>query len=326
VRRKPSLDSKNDGLRGTPEHVPVLLDATLDWLSLPEDAVVVDATVGWGGHAREILKRIPRGRLIGLDRDDDAFRHAYAILGDDPRVQLRKANFAHLPDILRSLSIDRVDRVLMDLGVSSPQLDRPERGFTFQHDVPLDMRMDRTQTLTARDVVNGYPEEGLAKILEWYGDEPKARLLARMIVQERAKKPIETTAQLAALAGRLYRPGKGRAPSRRHPATRIFQAIRIEVNDELGSLKSGLRGAQEELKGGGRLVVISFHSAEDRLVKRFFRDEASDCLCPPKAPACTCRHKATLKVLTKKPVTATEKETRQNPRSRSAKLRAAERI
>jgi 16S rRNA (cytosine1402-N4)-methyltransferase len=326
MRRKPSPASKDDAPRETREHTPVLLEETLHWLALREDSVVVDATVGWGGHAREVLKRIRRGRLIGLDRDDDALRHTHAILGDDPRVQLLHSNYADLPAALRGLGVPGIDAILMDLGVSSPQLDWAERGFTFQHDAPLDMRMDRTQGLTAREVVNGYPEEGLAKILFQYGEEPKARLLARSIAAERAKRPFETTGPLAEMARRLYRPGKGRAPSRRDPATRLFQAIRIEVNDEIGSLRAGLAGSLEVLKPGGRLVAISFHSLEDREVKTFMREEGRDCLCPPKSPTCTCGHRARLKELTRKPVEAAEKEVRTNPRSRSAKLRAAEKL
>ena len=326
MRRKPSLDSKAEGSQEPPAHRPVLLEETLKWLSLSEESVVIDATVGWGGHAGEILKHIPRGRLIGLDRDNDALRHTHAILGEDPRVQLHPTNFADLSDVLRKTSIDQVDRVLMDLGVSSPQLDRAERGFSFQHPAPLDMRMDATQALTAREVVNGYPEEGLARILELYGDEPKARRLARMIVEAREYKTIETTTELAALAERLYRPREGVERSRRHPATRLFQAVRIEVNDEMGSLGAGLRAAVEVLRPGGRLVVISFHSIEDRQVKRFMRDESTDCLCPPRIPGCVCGHHASLKDLTRKPVEATEREKQENPRSRSAKLRAAERL
>jgi len=264
--------------------------------------------------------------LIGLDRDDDALRHTHAILGDDPRVQLRKLNYAYLPETVKALEPEGIDAILMDIGVSSPQLDRPERGFTFQHDAPLDMRMDRTQALTAREVVNGYPEEGLARILSLYGDEPKAARLARMLVTQRETRPFETTGQLAEVARRLYRPGAGHAPSRRDPATRLFQAIRIEVNDEIGSLRAGLAGSLEVLRPGGRLVVISFHSAEDREVKTFMRTEAKDCLCPPKAPACVCGHRAQLKEMTRKPVEAGEDEKRANPRSRSAKLRAAERL
>jgi len=302
------------------------LDATLDALALSEDSVVVDATVGWGGHAGEILKRIPRGQLIGLDRDHDALRHTHEILGNDPRVQLHLSNFADLPSVLRGLSIDRVDRVLMDLGVSSPQLDRSERGFSFINDAPLDMRMDQTQSLTARDVVNGYTEQELTNLLFKYGEEPKARLLARFIVQARAEKPLETTKQLAALAERLYRPGKGREASRRHPATRLFQAVRIEVNGELDAIAEGLKGAVEMLAPGGRLAVISFHSLEDRLVKQFMRTESADCLCPPKLPVCCCGHRAVLREVTRKPVVATDEEMQKNPRSRSAKLRAAEKI
>jgi 16S rRNA (cytosine1402-N4)-methyltransferase len=280
-----------------------------------------------GGHALELLKRIPRGRFVGLDQDADALQHAGRALRSDPRVSLYKANFADILWVLRELSISEVDSVLMDIGVSSIQLDTAERGFSFNQDGPLDMRMDTASGHTAAWVVNTYPEEKLSKIIFEYGEEPKARALARAIVRAREQKHLETTGELASLALRICgksRPRKGQ-PSR-HPATRLFQAIRIEVNRELEVLEKTLKTALQMLKPGGRIAVISFHSLEDRLVKQFFKSEATDCLCPRDLPQCVCGHKASLKILTPKPVTASKEELDENPRARSAKLRAAEKI
>jgi len=294
----------------------------VEWLSPPPDGVVLDGTLGLGGHAAEILKRLPRGRYVGLDQDVDALQHAGRALKGDPRVTLCQANFADLLDVLTNLGLSEVDSVLMDIGVSSLQLDSASRGFSFQQSGPLDMRMDQSAPLTAADVVNQYPEEKLAKIFWEYGEEPKGRALARAIVKARGEKPFSTTEELAALAKRvLYKPGP-----QKHPATRLFQAIRMEVNRELQALEKGLASALRVLKPGGRMAVISFHSLEDRLVKQFFRREAVDCVCPPEIPLCQCGHKASLKILTGKPVTASEAEIESNPRSRSAKLRVAEKL
>jgi len=215
--------------------------------------------------------------------------------------------------------------VLMDIGVSSLQLDTAGRGFAFSNEGPLDMRMDAAQTLTAARVVNTYPEEKLSKIIHEYGEEPKARSLAREIVKARKQKPLETTGELAALAKRVcFKPGQGK-PSR-HPATRLFQAIRMEVNGELQALEKALEAVPPVLKAGGRLAVITFHSLEDRLAKQFLKKESSDCICPPGLPLCVCGHKASLKILTPKPVAASEAEVQANPRSRSAKLREGEKL
>jgi 16S rRNA (cytosine1402-N4)-methyltransferase len=298
------------------------LAETVEWLSPPIDGTVLDGTIGLGGHAAEILKRLSHGRYVGLDQDVDALQHAGRALKDDPRVILRQANFADLLDVLTNLGISEVDSVLMDIGVSSLQLDSPLRGFSFQHSGPLDMRMDQSSDFSASRVVNSYPEEKLAKVLWEYGEEPKSRALARAIVKAREEKPFETTDELAALAKRvLYKPGP-----QKHPATRLFQAIRMEVNQELQALEKGLASALKVLKPGGRMAVISFHSLEDRIVKQFFKRESVDCVCPPEMPFCQCDHKASLKILTNKPVTASETEMEQNPRSRSAKLRVAEKL
>jgi 16S rRNA (cytosine1402-N4)-methyltransferase len=286
--------------------------------------VVLDMTVGMGGHSSELLKSLPNGRLVGLDQDADALQHAGRALRKDPRVSLFKANFADVLWVLMDLSISEVDSVLMDIGVSSLQLDTPERGFSFGQDGPLDMRMDQHAGHTAAWVINTYSEQDLAKVIFEYGEEPKARALARAIVADRAKKQFETTGELAALAKRVIRSGK--KPGEKHPATRLFQALRIEVNRELEVLQKGLKSALSVLKPGGRLAVITFHSLEDRIVKHFMKDESVDCICPPDFPQCVCGHKASLKVLTSKPVTASEAELEANPRARSAKLRVAEKL
>ena len=308
-----------------PGHVPVLLTEAVEALALRPDAVVLDATVGLGGHSREILKRIPKGRLIALDQDADALQRSAQVFQGDPRVVLRKANFAGLLEVLKENAAVPVDAVLMDLGVSSLQLGTPERGFSFQHSGPLDMRMDPAGDLRAIDVVNRYGEDDLKRILFEFGEEPKAALLARRILEARNRKPLETTDELAALAEGLY-PSKGPNASRRHPATRLFQALRIEVNHEMEVLRLGLEGAQAALRSGGRLAVITFHSLEDRAVKRFIADASLECVCPPKTILCHCGHQASLKKVTRKPILPSEEEQRNNPRSRSAKLRVAERL
>ncbi len=315
---------RTDELDG-PGHVPVLLTEAVDALALKPDAVALDATVGLGGHSREILKRIPRGRLIALDQDADALQRSAQVFQGDPRVTLRKTNFAGLLATLEELAIDKVDAVLMDLGVSSLQLGTPARGFSFQHSGPLDMRMDPSGTPSAFDVVNRYDERELKRILRDFGEEPKADRLARRIVEARSRKPIETTQDLAAVVEGLY-PSTGPNASRRHPATRLFQAIRLEVNRELEVLETGLKGAQTALRPGGRLAVITFHSLEDRIVKQFLARESKGCLCPPKQPMCTCGHQPSFRLVQRKPLEPGEEELRNNPRSRSAKLRVAERL
>lgn len=312
-------------MKADPSHQPVLLAETVEWLSPPPGGTVLDGTFGLGGHAAELLKRLTHGRYVGLDQDADALQHAGRALKDDPRVILRQANFADLLDVLTNLGISEVDSVLMDIGVSSLQLDSASRGFSFQQSGPLDMRMDQSAPLSASNVVNEYSEEKLSQIFWEYGEDRKARALARAIVKAREQKPFETTDELAALAKRVnYQPAKKGA--QKHPATRLFQAIRMEVNQELQVLEKGLKAALQVLKPGGRIAVITFHSLEDRIVKQFFKKESVDCVCPPEIPFCQCDHKASLEILTRKPVTASEVETEQNPRSRSAKLRVAEKL
>ncbi|ABB14552.1 16S rRNA (cytosine(1402)-N(4))-methyltransferase RsmH [Carboxydothermus hydrogenoformans] len=304
-------------------HVPVLLNETIEHLNLKAGGVYVDATLGGGGHSEEILKRADC-RVVGLDQDEDALNHAakrLAPFGD--RFIPVKSNFRNIRKVVYRLGLDAVDGVLMDLGVSSFQLDNPLKGFSFQHDGPLDMRMDPQNPKTAADVVNTYPEKELIRIFYEYGEERYAPQIARAIVKRREKKPFTSTLELAE---EIIRAVPAKARREKHPAKRVFQAIRIEVNDELSSLEEGLVGAVEVLKPGGRIVVITFHSLEDRLVKNFFRREENPCICPKDFPMCVCGKKPRLKVITKKPLVPSEEEIEKNRRAHSAKLRAAEKL
>lgn len=299
------------------KHVPVLLNECLEALNLKKNMVVVDATLGGAGHSQEIAKRISGGTLIGLDRDTTALRFSAQKLADAPvEVRLIKCNFCDIADILKSLGIGQVDAILADFGVSSYQIDTQERGFSYTQDAPLDMRMDTDATKTAEIVVNHYPEGKLADIIWNYGEERYSRRIAAAIV---AGRPIRSTGHLVEIIKNAVPAGYGKTGG--HPAKRTFQAIRIEVNQELESIQKFLDGAIEMLKPQGRLAVISFHSLEDRIVKQTFKRAATDCLCPPKIPQCICQHKATVKLLTKKPICPTIEETKSNPRSASAKLR-----
>ena len=307
-------------------HVSVLLRECIEALSIKPDGIYVDCTTGGGGHSLEIVKRLTAGgRLIAIDRDEDALRAAGARLGDyADRVTFVHSNYAMLQSVLADLGIPKADGVLADLGVSSYQLDTAERGFSYMQDAPLDMRMDREQPLSARDVVNTYSEEELRRILYDYGEEKFARNIAANIVKRRSERPIETTLELAELV-------KGSMPKAareggHHPAKRTFQAIRIEVNAELSSIPPALDAAVHALNPGGRVAVITFHSREDRLVKQKFAALSSGCTCPREFPVCVCGKKPVVRVITKKPVTAGEDELEVNPRSRSAKLRVAEKI
>lgn len=299
------------------KHVPVLLNECLEALNLKPNMVVVDATLGGAGHSQEIAKRISGGTLIGLDRDTAALRFSAQKLADAPvEVRLIKCNFCDIADILKSLGIQQVDAILADFGVSSHQIDTQERGFSYTQDAPLDMRMDTDETKTADTVVNHYPEGKLADIIWQYGEERYSRRIAAAIV---AARPIRSTGHLVEVIKNAVPSGYGKTGG--HPAKRTFQAIRIEVNQELESIQKFLDGAIEMLKPDGRLAVISFHSLEDRIVKQTFKRAATDCICPPKIPQCICQHKATVKLLTKKPICPTIEETISNPRSTSAKLR-----
>jgi 16S rRNA (cytosine1402-N4)-methyltransferase len=301
-------------------HIPVLYQEVLAGLRIKPGGHYIDATVGGGGHARGILiASAPDGKLLGIDADHTAVALAHEQLAEfGKRVILVQGNFAKLEEIALGHGFCPVDGILLDLGLSSMQLEAAGRGFSFQLDGPLDMRFAPNQTTTAADLVNTLSAEELAGILSRYGEEPQARRIARAIVAER---PIHTTGELAALVERTV--GHRR---RIHPATRTFQALRIAVNDELECLAEALPQALRLLAPEGRLVITSFHSLEDRLVKRFFRNEARDCLCPPEAPICTCGHRAALGIVTKKPIRPSADEVTANPRSRSAKLRIAYRL
>jgi 16S rRNA (cytosine1402-N4)-methyltransferase len=302
-------------------HKPVLLTEVITTLQPHSGGIYIDGTVGAGGHAAATLKAsAPDGQLYGLDQDESALELAGERLSDfGDRVHLLHENF----DRLQQCQIPPADGILLDLGVSSMQFDQPERGFSFQADGPLDMRMDSSATETAADLVNHLPEGDLADVIYQYGEERQSRRIARAIVQDR---PFERTQELANLIARVVRSRKGgkRGKPKIHPATRTFQALRIAVNDELGVLERVLPQAIAQLAPGGRLAIISFHSLEDRIVKKYFQQEARDCICPPEQPVCTCRHKATIHIITKKPITPSLAEIDENPRARSAKLRVVE--
>jgi 16S rRNA (cytosine1402-N4)-methyltransferase len=308
-------------------HVPVLAREILELLDIKPASRVLDATVGLGGHSRAILRAAPEVSLLGLDRDEQALALAgerLAEFGD--RVALRRMRFSHFPEALDELGWDGLDAAMADLGVSSMQLDDPERGFSFLADGPLDMRMGASDGLApAGRLVNKASFEELRRIIGEFGEDPMAGRIARAIKAAREKHPIETTAELAGIVEAAY-PAKWRALARNHPATRTFQALRMAVNRELEDLADFLARIVDFLKPGARLAVISFHSLEDRMVKQAFRREASGCVCPPQAARCVCRGEPRLAILTKKPITASSQEVFDNPRSRSAKLRAAERL
>jgi 16S rRNA (cytosine1402-N4)-methyltransferase len=308
------------------DHLPVLADEVTRFLAPKSGGIYVDGTVGGAGHAVRVLEAsAPDGILIGFDRDEEALRAAAKKLASfGNRVTLVHGNFAGVAEALAEREIERIDGLLLDLGVSSPQLDKAERGFSFQQDAPLDMRMDRSCGATAAELVNGLPEEELARILREYGEERWAKRIAAFITRARAQAPIETTLRLVdIIKGAIPR---GAWEERLHPATRTFQALRIAVNDELASLEKGLYAGVSMLNGGGRIVVISFHSLEDRIVKNSLRSLARGCTCPKDFPRCVCGTTPLLRVLTGKPVMAGEAELAANPRARSARLRAAEKL
>jgi 16S rRNA (cytosine1402-N4)-methyltransferase len=301
-------------------------------LAPPAGGVIVDATVGAGGHAADLLAALgPKGRLIGIDQDPDALALAGERLagaaaqfeGDPPTFLLLRGNFADLRALLHGAGVDAVDGVLFDLGVSSMQLDRPERGFSFRGTGPLDMRMDPTAPVTAADLVQNLSERELARIFREYGEERWASRVARRIAQRREKRPIQTTDDLAGIV-RAAIPTRG--PSLIDPATRVFQALRIAVNRELEILGAAIEQAAELLRPGGRVVVLSYHSLEDRIVKQTFQRLSGRCFCPKELPVCACGARPLLRILTPKPLPASPEERDANPRARSAKLRAAERL
>lgn len=304
-------------------HLPVLLREVLAGLSVKPDGTYLDGTLGGGGHSAAILERLgPRGRLIGIDRDPQAIAEAVGRLGGDPRFQAVRGNFHDMRALVAPLGAPPLSGVLLDLGVSSHQLDAPERGFTYQADAPLDMRMDPAQALTAAEVVNTYEAAELARVLRDYGEEKWAVQIARVIADRR---PILTTGQLVAAIDAAI-PKRVRARDGSHPARRAFQALRIEVNDELAPLENALRDAVNLLAPGGRLCVIAFHSLEDRIVKTTLREMEDPCTCPRDMPYCVCGRRPAIKRVGKKPIVAGPEEVADNPRARSAVLRVAQKL
>jgi len=302
-------------------HKPVLLNECVEALRIRPEGIYVDGTLGRGGHSREIARRLTTGRLICIDRDAAAIEAAGERLAPwRDRVTLVRSNFSELAAVLAEE--EAVDGLLFDLGVSSPQLDDPERGFSYMRDAPLDMRMDRSAALTAREVVNAWSGEELRRILYEYGEERYAPAIARAIVRAREDRPIETTLELVDVIKSAMPPAALR--EKQHPAKRSFQAIRIAVNGELEALPPMLRAAVDKLRPGGRLAVITFHSLEDRIVKRILRELARGCTCPPDFPVCVCGKKPLVRL--DKPVTPSAREVEENPRARSARLRAAEKL
>ena len=301
-----------------------MLEECLEALAIRPGGTYLDGTLGRAGHSLEILRRLKGGRLIGIDRDMTAIEAARERLAEyKDHVTLVHGNFCDLGEILSSLHVDKVDGMLFDLGVSSPQLDEAQRGFSYMHDAPLDMRMDTSAVLDARQVVNTWSGEELRRILYEYGEERYAPQIARAIVRRREERPLETTGELVEVI-RSAMPAQA-LREKQHPAKRSFQAIRIAVNGELDALAPMLRSAAEGLKPGGRLAVITFHSLEDRIVKQTMRELATGCICPPEFPVCVCGRKPKLKLVIRKPIVSGAAELEENPRARSAKLRVAER-
>ncbi|MBQ6889713.1 MAG: 16S rRNA (cytosine(1402)-N(4))-methyltransferase RsmH [Oscillospiraceae bacterium] len=306
-------------------HVSVLLEECIDALAIKPDGIYVDGTLGGAGHSSQIVQRLTTGRLIGIDRDEVALEAAGKRL--EPwadRVTLVHSNFCEIAAVLQQLNISGVDGILLDLGVSSPQLDDGERGFSYMADAPLDMRMNRRDALSAYHVVNTWPQEELKRILFDYGEERYAPKIAAAICRRREEKPIETTLELVDIIRSAMPPAALR--EKQHPAKRTFQAIRIAVNDELGSVEKVMRDALECLNPGGRLAVITFHSLEDRIVKSAMTAASKGCTCPPSFPVCVCGKKPKVTLVSRKPITSTQQELDANPRARSAKLRVCEKL
>ena len=308
------------------EHIPVLFDETIEGLAIRPDGIYVDCTVGGGGHSKAIVERLRDGQLIAIDQDEEALQAAQINLYPwKDRITFVHSNFGALDQILDNLGIERIDGILMDIGVSSHQLDDRSRGFSYHDDAPLDMRMDQTGEMpTAADVVNTYSADALAQIFWDYGEERWGKRIAQFIVEERKRHLIRSTSELVEVIKKAV--PKGARQQDKHPARRVFQALRIEVNHELDVLKQVLDSAVAHLNPQGRICVITFHSLEDRIVKNAFRAMAQGCTCPPNFPVCVCGRTKQIKLITRKPITARESELKENARSRSAKLRVAERI
>ena len=306
-------------------HVSVLLDECIEGLNIRPDGIYVDGTLGGAGHSCQIVRRLESGRLIGIDRDTTALKAAGERLAPfADRTTLVHSNFSEITSVLEDLNISGVDGILLDLGVSSPQLDDGERGFSYMADAPLDMRMNREDSLSAHTVVNTWPYEELRRILNVYGEERYAPQIAAAICRRREQAPIATTMELVDVI-RSAMPAAA-LREKQHPAKRSFQAIRIAVNDELGAVERVMGGAIDALNPGGRLAVITFHSLEDRIVKNAMADAARGCVCPPNFPVCVCGRTPKVRLITRKPITASDEELERNPRARSAKLRICEKI
>jgi 16S rRNA (cytosine1402-N4)-methyltransferase len=305
-------------------HLPVLLNETISYLTTNPAGTYVDGTVGGGGHLQSLLQMLnPEAKVLALDKDSDTLQKTIVKFQHEPRVIFVHEDFRHLARVLAEHKVDKVDGILLDLGVSSFQLDMEDRGFSYHGDARLDMRMNRHSKLSAWDVVNTYDESDLSRILYQYGEEKYARSIAARIVKARQDKSIDTTLELVELIKSAVPPSYR---WEKHPARKTFQALRIEVNDELGAVEEVLAQAVNLLNKGGRLCVITFHSLEDRIVKHFMQWEARTCVCPPGLPICTCDHQARLEILTRKPIQPSAEECQHNPRARSAKLRVASRI
>ena len=307
------------------KHVSVLLDECINALNIKEDGIYVDCTLGGAGHSSEIVKRLSSdGRLIGFDQDKDALKAAGERLKDYKNVTYVHSNFYAIYDVLTDLGIDGVDGILMDLGVSSYQLDNGERGFSYMQDAPLDMRMNRENEFSAYEIVNTYSEDELYRIIKEYGEEKFAKRIASFIVKNREEKNIETTLELVEIIKAAI-PAKARREGP-HPAKRTFQAIRIEVNKELEIISKTILDGVKKLNKGGRMAIITFHSLEDRIVKNTFKELANPCTCPSEFPVCVCNRKPEVKLISRKPIEASKEELEFNPRSRSAKLRIIEKL
>ncbi|MDE6699145.1 MAG: 16S rRNA (cytosine(1402)-N(4))-methyltransferase RsmH [Lachnospiraceae bacterium] len=308
-------------------HKSVLLDETIDSLNIKPDGIYVDGTLGGAGHAYEVVKKLSdKGRFIGIDQDEDALAAAtekLSIFKDKIKIDIVKSNYKDINNVLNALGVEKVDGILLDIGVSSYQIDTVERGFTYKEDAPLDMRMDKSASLSAKDIVNDYSEIELFRIIRDYGEEKFAKNIAKHIVSRRNEKPLETTGELIE-AIKAAIPAKIRANTG-HPAKKTFQAIRIEVNKELEVLENSIDNMIEILNDGGRLSIITFHSLEDRIVKNKFRDNENPCVCPPNFPVCVCGKKSKGTVVTRKPIVPGDKEINDNKRSKSSKLRVFER-
>jgi 16S rRNA (cytosine1402-N4)-methyltransferase len=306
------------------KHKSVLLEETIDGLRVKPAGIYVDGTLGGAGHAAEVCRRLSaKGRFIGIDQDQDAIIAASRRLADFGQATIVRSNYCYMVQELANLGIHQVDGIVLDLGVSSYQLDNEERGFTYRYDAPLDMRMDQRQEKTAGDIVNGYDEMELYRIIRDYGEDKFAKNIAKHIVAARQQEPIRTTGELTEIIRRAI-PMKMQAKSG-HPAKRTFQAIRIELNRELDVLRESLDGMIDILGDGGRICIITFHSLEDRIVKTIFRKNENPCTCPPEFPVCVCGNKPKGRVITRKPILPSEQEMEENPRSKSAKLRIFER-